>query len=256
MDVHPSFGVNPPGPTTAEPFAPEALYEIKIDTDGDVLADIAYQVRFTPSEGGAQTATLRRLEGGQTAGMGEGGQVIVEGAPVSMGGQAQVTEAGDYRFLPAGVAIPSSSTYGRPEQLSFHRRRFLGRQRRLQHCAGSGQLSSGNERGWPVGTHSDPGGGDGGGWVQARPRRAAPCNSLSSSASRTRSIALGAGERRAFHPSLRPLAGAYRRIFGEEATRLARTLFPDLLRYDPTRPAAYPHNGRKPTDDAAMLSWL
>src|SRR6266403_5563866 len=88
MDVHPSFGVNPPGPTTAEPFAPEALYEIKIDTDGDALANIAYQVRFTPSEGGAQTATLSRLEGAQAAGTGEGGRVIVEGAPVSMAREA------------------------------------------------------------------------------------------------------------------------------------------------------------------------
>jgi hypothetical protein len=37
----------------------------------------------------------------------------------------------------------------------------------------------------------------------------------------------------------------------EEATRVAGTLLPDLLRYDPTRPASYPHNGRKPSDDAA-----
>src|SRR6516165_2619415 len=36
MNVHPSAVVNPPGPTTAEPFAPEALYEFKIDTNGDV----------------------------------------------------------------------------------------------------------------------------------------------------------------------------------------------------------------------------
>src|SRR5215475_9759463 len=57
MNVHPSFGVNPPGPTTAEPFAPEALYEIKIDADGDAIADITYQVRFACSEGGVQTAT-------------------------------------------------------------------------------------------------------------------------------------------------------------------------------------------------------
>ncbi len=99
MDVHPSVGVNPPGPTTAEPFAPEALYEIKIDTDGDAVADIAYQVRFASSGGGAQTATLRRLEGAQAAGTGEGGQVIVEGAPVSMGREVQVTQAGDYRFF-------------------------------------------------------------------------------------------------------------------------------------------------------------
>ena len=41
MDVHPSVGVNPPEPTPAEPFAPEAIYELKIDTDGDAIADIA-----------------------------------------------------------------------------------------------------------------------------------------------------------------------------------------------------------------------
>src|SRR5215471_209799 len=49
MNVHPSASENPPGPTTGEPFAPEALYELKIDTDGDAVADIAYQVRFSPS---------------------------------------------------------------------------------------------------------------------------------------------------------------------------------------------------------------
>src|SRR5881275_2230971 len=78
MNVHPSAGANPPGPTTAEPFAPEALYELKIDTDGDAVADIAYRVRFASSASGGQTATLRRVEGAQAAGTGEGGQVIVE----------------------------------------------------------------------------------------------------------------------------------------------------------------------------------
>jgi hypothetical protein len=32
MNVHPSQAVNPPGPTTDDPFAPEAEYELKIDT--------------------------------------------------------------------------------------------------------------------------------------------------------------------------------------------------------------------------------
>ena len=75
MDVHPSAGVNPPGPTTNEPFAPGALYEIKIDTNGDAVADIAYQVRFASLKGGAQTATLRRLEGAQAAGTGRTGRL-------------------------------------------------------------------------------------------------------------------------------------------------------------------------------------
>src|SRR5216684_4133197 len=81
MNVHPSAVVDPPGPTTAEPFAPEALYEFKIDTEGD-----------------AQTATLRRVVGAQAAGMDDSGQIIVEGAPVSSGPEARITDAGDYRF--------------------------------------------------------------------------------------------------------------------------------------------------------------
>jgi len=36
----------------------------------------------------------------------------------------------------------------------------------------------------------------------------------------------------------------------EEATRAARTLLPDVLSYDPTRPASFPSNGRALTDDA------
>jgi hypothetical protein len=99
MNVHPSDGVNPPGPTTDEPFAPNAVYELKIDTDGDDVADIAYRVRFSSYEGGAQTATLRRVEGEQAAGTGDGGQTIIEGAPVSTGPEARVTEAGGYRFF-------------------------------------------------------------------------------------------------------------------------------------------------------------
>src|SRR6267378_8110390 len=67
MDVHPSSGVNPPGPTTDEPFAPEALYEIKIDTDGDAIADITYSVQFASGKDGRQTATLRRVEGARAA---------------------------------------------------------------------------------------------------------------------------------------------------------------------------------------------
>jgi hypothetical protein len=34
-----------------------------------------------------------------------------------------------------------------------------------------------------------------------------------------------------------------------EATRVARTLLPDILRYDPNRPASFPYNGRALTDD-------
>src|SRR6202035_4746176 len=95
MNVHPSAAENPPGATTTEPFAPEALYELKIDTNGDGVADIAYRVRFSAFVGRAQTAIVCCVDGQQAAGSGDGRLVIVEGAPVSMGREARVTEAGD-----------------------------------------------------------------------------------------------------------------------------------------------------------------
>src|SRR5438876_12097323 len=61
LNVHPSVGVNPPGPSTKEHFAPGELYEFKIYTDDDAVADRAYSVQFSSSEAAKQTATLRRI---------------------------------------------------------------------------------------------------------------------------------------------------------------------------------------------------
>lgn len=99
LNAHPSFSLEPPEQTTLDPFASDALYEFKIDTDGDAIANIAYRIRFSPFTGGAQTATLRYVEGAQAAGTGDDGQIILEGAPVSLKQEARITEAGDYRFF-------------------------------------------------------------------------------------------------------------------------------------------------------------
>jgi Domain of unknown function (DUF4331) len=99
LNVHPSVGVKPPGPTTTEPFAAGALYEIKIDTNGDVVDDVAYSVQVSTSEAGGQTATLRRVQGTRSACICDNGEVILEEAPVSIGPQAFVTSAGEYRFF-------------------------------------------------------------------------------------------------------------------------------------------------------------
>ncbi len=98
IDVHPSFGINPDGPTTTEPFSPEAVYELKVDTNGDGVADVAFRVRVSVRDG-AQSATVRRVEGADAAGAGDGGEILVEDASVSTGSKAQVTETGQYRFF-------------------------------------------------------------------------------------------------------------------------------------------------------------
>ena len=99
FNMHPSMAVNPMGPTTREPFAPGALYEIKVDTDGDAIADVCCSAQFAASEDGTQTATLRRIQGTRAAGVCDAGDVIVEGAPVSVDRDALVTKAGDYRVF-------------------------------------------------------------------------------------------------------------------------------------------------------------
>ena len=109
MNVHPSAGENPAGPTTTEPFAREGLYELKIDTDGDAVADIAYRVRFSAFERGVQTAILYRVDGPEAAGTGDGGRLIVDGAPVSLGREARITQAGDTRFFAGLFFAPSMS---------------------------------------------------------------------------------------------------------------------------------------------------
>ena len=68
LDVHPSFVVNPPGPTTTEPFSEDGLCEIMIDTNGDAVAELAYSIRFS-------------------------------GAPVSPGPDARITDGSGYRFF-------------------------------------------------------------------------------------------------------------------------------------------------------------
>src|SRR5207244_13112318 len=48
---------------------------------------------------GAVNATGRGVGGVDADGAGEGGEVIIGGAPVSKGREAQVAKAGDYRFF-------------------------------------------------------------------------------------------------------------------------------------------------------------
>src|SRR6476646_9153520 len=95
LNVHPSFRLDSPEPTTSEPFAPGALYEIKIDTNGDAIADICYSVQFVTSEDGKQAATVRSMQGARASGVGEDGEVSVGQAPVSVARETLVTKAGD-----------------------------------------------------------------------------------------------------------------------------------------------------------------
>ena len=247
MNVHPSASVSPPGPTTAEPFAPEALYELKIDTNGDAVADIAYRVRFSFSEGGAQTATLRRVEGVEAARTDDGGQAIVERAPVSTGREARVTNAGDYRFFAGWRSDPFFfDTQGALNNLQFTGDDFFADK---DICSIVLEVPNYDLAPKQVGLWCRTLDGAGGKWVQAdrgaRPQQTPFLPGAERDAYLAGEPADDARFVAAFAHSLEH-AGGYT---PEEARRVAGTLLPDILFYDPRRPASFPHNGRTLTDD-------
>jgi Domain of unknown function (DUF4331) len=249
MNVHPSTVVNPPGLTTTEPFAPEALYELKIDTNGDAVADIAYRVRFAVSEDGSQTATLRRAEGVQAVGTDGGGQVIVKSAPVSMGWDARVTEAREYRFFAGWRSDPFFfDTQGALNNLQFTGNDFFADK---NVCSIVLEVPNSELGTKPIDLWARTLVEGVGGWVQAD-RGALPLQAVFLVG--TEREAYLAGEPADDGRFVADFAHALEHTGGyapEEARRAARTLLPDVLSYDPTRPASFPSNGRTLTDDAA-----
>jgi hypothetical protein len=247
MNVHPAVGVNPPGPTTAVAFATEAIYELKIDTNGDAVADIAYRVRFKSSESGAQTATVRRVEGAQAAGTGDDGQVIFEGVPVSTGPETRATAAGDYRFFAGWRSDPFFfDVNGALNNLQFTGDDYFANQ---DVCTIALEVPNSALSPKTMGIWARTLDGASGKWIQA------------DRGARPNQTPFLAGEQNAAYLAAEPADDArFIPVFAHalehtggytpaEATRVAGTLLPDVLLYDPTRSAAFPHNGRALTDD-------
>jgi hypothetical protein len=248
MNVHPSVGVNPPGPTTEVPFSTEAVYEIKIDTDGDLIADIAYRVRFTADKNGAQTAALRRVEGEEAADIGDGGETILEGAPVSTEREAHVTEAGDYRFFAGWRSDPFFfDTMGALNNLQFTGEDFFTDK---DVCSIVLEVPNSALGSGKIGLWHRTVDGSGGKWVQA-----------DRGALASQSVFLTGVGKAAYQAGQPADDGGFIAVFAhslehtggytpEAAKQAAGILLPDILPYDPAKPAAYPANGRTLTDDA------
>ncbi|MCX6047257.1 MAG: DUF4331 family protein [Chloroflexi bacterium] len=96
------LNVNPVAPTFADSFAAEAVYEFKVDTNDDAVAEIAYRFTFSAKEQGMQTATVRHICGTQANGAGNEGEILFKDVPVTFDEAITVAEAGAYRFF-AGI---------------------------------------------------------------------------------------------------------------------------------------------------------
>jgi len=247
LNVHPSFTLSSLEPTTKEPFAPGALYEFKIDTNGNYVADICYSVQFASSGDGKQSAIVRRIQGERAAGVGEDGEVIVEEAPVSVGREALVTKAGGYRFFFGW----RSDSFFFDVNGNFNHMQFTGDDffKDKNVCSIVIELPNSdlgrNEMGiWARTVDKTEEG-----WVQAD-RGGRPMQAV-----------FLVGEEREAYLSAEPADDdRFIGVFAHElehtggytphdATAVARKLLPDILSYNPREPTRFPHNGRTLTDD-------
>jgi hypothetical protein len=251
LNVHPSFRLDSPEPTTKEPFAPGALYEIKIDTNGDAIADICYSVQFAYSEDGQQTATVRLLQGARAAGFGDDGEVVVQGARVSVGRDALVTEVGDFRFFFGWRSDPFFfDAMGNFNQMQFTGDDFF---KNKNVCSIMIELSNSELRSNEVGIWARTVDKTGGGWIQAD-RGARPLQA----------VFLVGEEREAYLGGEPANDDRFIGVFAHElehtggytpkdAKAVARKLLPDILSCHPHEPARFPNNGRTLTDDVVDL---
>jgi hypothetical protein len=253
VNVHPSSTIDPGKPTTTQPFSTDAQYELKIDRDGDGVADVAYRVRVS-SEAGGQMATLRRLEGGRAAGAGDDGEVIVERVPVCTGREVRVGEGRDHRLFAGWRSDPFFfDVLGAANNLQFTGRDFFADK---DVCSivldvPDSALGTGRVGLWArVLARAD---GNDTRWVQvergARPQQAVFLAGAARDAYQSAEPADDARFVPVFAHALEH-AGGYS---SEEAKRVAEKLLPDIMPYDPRQPASFPNNGRRLTDDVTAV---
>jgi len=92
------LNVNPMAPTLADQFDPQALYEIKVDTNRDAVEEITFRFQFSPFDQGHQSVTVFKATGKQAAEMKPSGEVLFENIPVCFGHEVQSVANQDYQF--------------------------------------------------------------------------------------------------------------------------------------------------------------
>ena len=113
FNMHPSHTFDPQMPTTPVPFAPEALYELKIEERRRSRRYcVPIRLLAVHQRGAGGDAAL--VAGAQAAGTSDDGQVIVEGAPVLWIWRRGLRKLASTGSSQAGAVIPFSSTRWAP----------------------------------------------------------------------------------------------------------------------------------------------
>ncbi|MBF2099187.1 MAG: DUF4331 family protein [Gloeomargaritaceae cyanobacterium C42_A2020_066] len=84
---------------TADALHPDAIYRLNIDNDGDCLTDIAISCVFSPPQNGRQTVSVFLAKGAECHSAEAVGTKIIADAEVSFGTEPNIVKAGVYTFF-------------------------------------------------------------------------------------------------------------------------------------------------------------
>lgn len=244
--------INPEASAEERCFDPAASYEIKVDTDGDLEADLAFHVLFAAAAGRDATANVFRAMGTAARGTGPIGERIVADAPVSMDGSSGFADSNRYRFFAGLRSDP-------------HFKDVLGFRNNFQ-FTGDDPVAKRNVFGIVI---EVPNAALGSAPIRVWARALAPVHGKVTQVDQAGRPGINntfnepEQDRVEFNET--PPADQRAR-FGErfvsfllslgypdsEARELALGFLPDVLEYDSSKPCGYP-NGRRLTDDTADL---
>ncbi|MFJ8477479.1 DUF4331 family protein [Kitasatospora sp. NPDC094011] len=252
------LNVNPVAPTGGDAFHPDAVYRINVDTDGDHRADVAYSFVFSRPENGRQTVTVRRATGDQARAHEAAGQALFTDVPVNFGAEHPAVESGSYTFYAGFRSDPFFADLDGIVAKFQWTGVDWGADKNVFAIVlevPDADLGPHPEIGvWGrVSLRQD-------GRLTSVDRGAHPSLTAYFNAEEVKD-AYNAGEPADDWATYREPWSAVLTHFGDYAPQAAeqtlRTVLPDILRYDRSRPAAYP-NGRTLTDDvtSARLTML
>jgi Domain of unknown function (DUF4331) len=237
-------------------FHPDAVYRFNIDTDGDLLADVAFSFTFSGVTDGQQTATAYYATGSDAQTREPRGEILVEAARVGFDASAAPVQAGRCRLF---IGKRSDPFFADAEGVLHW---LAGGQAGDFEWTGADTFAGASILGIVLEVPNDMLGRGPliGAWNTISLRRDGVLVQMDRAGNPSFNPILNADDiKDEFNSTdpvddvknyLQPLSEALQRhgYVPDEATAAASTLLPDILHYDRTRPAHYP-NGRALTDD-------
>ena len=242
--------------TKGDGFHPDAVYRFNIDTDGDALADVAFSFTFSPYDNGRQTATTYYATGSDAQTREPRGDTLIRDSEVGFDGTALPVQAGRCRLF---TGTRSDPFFADADGVLHW---LIDGQHGNFQWTGTDTFAGANILSIALEAPNDmigPGP-DIGVWITTSLRRDGTLVPMDREGNPSFNPILNAdGIKDQFNATdpvddvknyLQPLSETLQRhgYPPGEATAAARTLLPDILHYDRTRPAHYP-NGRVMTDD-------